>query len=374
MSIIGSTPVQQTAASKANAASAPAQTAPNVSQTAQAPPSTAAALTTITEAPSSPSSSVAVTNAQGNAARSALGPTALSLEQPKEAEAAVAANEARKTNIDFNSLQSMEARKNFVQNITQLDGHEGGHDGANCGPTALVSSLTMADPKATQKLAKGVLDLSSSDRKKMFGDRTLGKSEAEALRRLANGNASPEDVRVLGNVMSETKGVNASDGSTPEEMAKMLSSCSKILGDDMPNFNLHMYASADKVGPSHWQGYANGVEIDPWPNSKGQATLTEGPAGLAQGASRFENGTVHTKMIVEDHGKRIVMPRYLSHTGGDGNLENATRVHNPNPNDPLTTYVYTQDFFGYGYTRKEGQVPDNVDPTSEPGNSIGSSL
>lgn len=338
---------------------------------------TSSSLSQQTNPPSSPQASARVTSTQGHTARLVLGSSsgpeqgtgALSLQQKSEAENAVAGNTARKTPVDFGTLQDKESRKAFLKNVTQLDGvdAQGDRDGQCCGPTALVSSITMADPKATQKMAKGILDLSSSQRKKMFKGE-LSKNQVEALRRINSGKASPADIQVLGQVMADTKGVNVKNGASPDEMAKMISNTTKLLGDDMPDFSLHMYSSRNKSGEAHWQGYANGVEIDPWPDSKGQATLTEGSAGLGQGASRFEGGTVHTKMIVENKGKRITIPRYLG-LDAQGN-----RVHNADVNQPLTTYTYTQDWFGYDYTRSSGDIPSGVDPGQEPSKNFGNAI
>lgn len=291
----------------------------------------------------------------------------VSLANQNQAEDAVKANTARTQNTDFNTLQDPAKRKEFVQNITQLDGHRDGKDGQSCGPTALVAGITMADPEAAKKLAGGILSQGLSARKEMFGSNELSKSDIEALRRIQGGNASPADMQALAQVMATSKGVNtAGNGASPDEMGRLVGNATKLMGGKMPNMELHLFAdSKDPKAGGHWQAYANGVEIDPWPNDKGQATLTEGAAGLAQGSKHFPNGTVHTKMIIQKEGQDIHMPRYL------GQDANGNRVANADPNQPLTNYHYKQDIFGYGYTRTDGEVPAGVDPSREPSKEIG---
>ena len=256
-----------------------------------------------------------------------------------------------------------------MQNITQLDGHKDGKDGQSCGPTALVAGITMADPESSKKLAGGILTQSSSARKEMFGSNELSKGDAAALRRIQDGNASPSDMQVLAQVLGNSKGVDTSNGSSPDEMGRLVGNATKLMGGKMPNMELHLFADAkDPKAGGHWQASANGTEIDPWPNDKGQATLTEGPAGLAQGAQHFPNGTVHTKMIIQNEGQDIHVPRYL------GLDSNGNRVANADPNQPLTNYHYKQDTFGYGYHRTDGQVPANVDPNQEPAEELGQKL
>jgi hypothetical protein len=149
-------------------------------------------------------------------------------------------------------------------------------------------------------------------------------------------------------------------------MGKLVGNATKLMGGKMPNMELHMFAdSKDPNAGAHWQAFANGVEIDPWPNEQGQSTLTEGPAGLAQGAQHFPNGALHTKMIIQNEGQDIHMPRYL------GLDARGNRVSNADPNQPLTNYHYKQDTFGYGYHRTSGQVPSQVNPDMEPGAEFG---
>lgn len=290
----------------------------------------------------------------------------VSLANSDQAEDAVKANTARTQSADFKKLQDdPAARKAFVQNITQLDGSRGGSDGQSCGPTSLVAGITMADPESARKLAQGILAQGSSARKEMFGNYQLSQDDAAALRRVQDGNASPADMQVLAQVMGNSKGVNTANGTSPDEMGKLVGNANKLMGGKMPNMELHMFAdSKDPKAGAHWQAMANGVEIDPWPNDKGQATLTEGPGGLAQGASHFPNGTVHTKMIIQNQGKDIHMPRYL------GLDAQGKRVANADPNQPLTNYHYKQDWIGYGYTRSAGELPAGVDPNQEPGQEI----
>lgn len=280
-------------------------------------------------------------------------------------ENSVAANPARKVPVDLNSLQDQTKRTEFVKNITQLDGVQGGSDEVSCGPTALVASMTMADPKSTQKLAAGLLNQSFNDRSKMFGGgHEFSEKETTALTHIRDGNASPADVQSLAQVMSQMKGTSGEEGTTDAGMARMISNTTQILGKDMPNLELHMYANAKQEdNKAHWQGYANGVEIDPWPNAQGQSTITPGSAGLAQGASHYENGAVYTKMIVQDHGKRLTIPRYL------GVDSHGQRVSNPDTNTPLTVYEYKQDTFGYGYSRTSGREPAGL--VWEPGDKLG---
>ena len=293
----------------------------------------------------------------------------VSLASQDQAEDAVKANTARKQNTDFNTLQDPGNRKSFVQNITQLDGARNGVDGQSCGPTALVAGITMADPESSKKLAGGILDQNSSDRKEMFGNNPLDKDDAAALRRIRDGNASPADMQVMAQVMASSKGVNTGNGTSPDEMGRLVGNASKLMGGKMPNMELHMFADAkDPKAGGHWQAYANGTEIDPWPNDQGQATLTEGPAGLAQGAQHFTNGSVHTKMIIQNEGKDIHMPRYLG-LDAQGN-----RVANADPNQPLTNYHYKQDWIGYGYSRSAGEIPAGVDPNQEPDKEMGQTI
>lgn len=285
----------------------------------------------------------------------------VALADQDRAEAAVKANPARTESKDFSSLQDPANRKAFVQNITQLDGHKDGKDGQSCGPTALVAGITMADPESARKLAGGILSQSSSDRKAMFGSNELSKDDAAALRRIQDGKASPADMQVLAQVMGNSKGVDTSNGTSPDEMGRLVGNATRLMGGKMPNMELHLFADAkDPKAGGHWQAYAQGTEIDPWPNDKGQATLTEGPAGLGQGASHFPNGSVHTKMIIQKEGKEIHVPRYL------GLDSQGKRVANSDPNQPLTHYHYKQDTFGYGYHRTQGESPAGVDPAQEP--------
>lgn len=290
----------------------------------------------------------------------------VALADQDKAEDAVKANPARTEKTDFGRLQDPAKRKEFVQNITQLDGSRGGSDGQSCGPTALVAGITMADPESAKKLAQGILTQGSKARKEMFGNNELSKDDAAALRRIQDGNASPADMQVLAQVMGTSKGVNMGNGTSPDEMGKLVGNATKLMGGKMPNMEMHLFAdSKDPKAGGHWQAYANGTEIDPWPNDKGQATLTEGPAGLAQGSRHFPNGTVHTKMIIQNEGKDIHMPRYL------GLDANGNRVANADPNQPLTNYHYKQDWIGYGYTRSSGDIPAGVDPNQEPSKEIG---
>ena len=290
----------------------------------------------------------------------------VSLENQDQAEAAVKANTARTQQTDFKSLQDPTNRKAFVQNITQLDGSKGGSDGQSCGPTALVAGITMADPESAQKLAQGILAQGSSERKEMFGNNRLSDDDAAALRRIQDGKASPSDMQVLAQVMGTSKGVQTGNGTSPDEMGRLVGNATKLMGGKMPNMEMHLFADAkDPKAGGYWQSYANGTEIDPWPNDKGQATLTEGPAGLAQGSQHFPNGTVHTKMIIQNGGKDIHMPRYLG-LDAQGN-----RVANADPNQPLTNYHYKQDWIGYGYTRSSGDIPAGVDPKQEPEAALG---
>lgn len=284
----------------------------------------------------------------------------------KERADAVAANPGHRAVTDFNTLGDREARKTFVSNITQLGGGRGDLDGQMCGPTALVAGITMGDPKATQKLAGGILDQSYSEHNKMFSE-PLGKDNVEALKRIRDGNASPADVARLAAVMSTSRGVNiGTNGASVDEMGAMLSNARSFLKDDMPNMSLHMYADANsKDAGSHWQVGSSGVEIDPWPNAKGQSPMTEGAAGLGQGASHYPQGTVHTKILVEDHGNRLTIPRYLG-VDAQGN-----RIKNDDVNQPLTHYVYDSNWLGWGYSRSSGEMPPGVKPDSEPAGEIG---
>lgn len=293
----------------------------------------------------------------------------VALANQDQAEAAVKANTARTEAKDFNTLQDPAQRKAFVQNITQLDGHKDGKDGQSCGPTALVAGITMADPESSKKLAAGILAQGSSDRKEMFGSNELSKHDAAALRRIQDGNASPSDMQILAQVMGNSKGVETGNGTSPDEMGRLVGNATKLMGGKMPNMEMHLFADAkDPKAGGHWQSFANGTEIDPWPNDKGQATLTEGSAGLAQGSQHFPNGTVHTKMIIQNEGQDIHMPRYL------GLDANGNRVANSDANQPLTNYHYKQDTFGYGYHRTDGAVPSKVDPNQEPAEELGQKL
>ncbi|GMU59493.1 MAG: hypothetical protein AMXMBFR34_12560 [Myxococcaceae bacterium] len=298
--------------------------------------------------PTTPEPKVAATQAPESEAE-AGGRVSLSTDTDARAEAAAQANPARTKPVPLDSLGDLNARRAFVQNVVQLDGITGGSDTASCGPTALVSGMLMADPKSVQKLAGKILEMNSKEKKALFGDDTLGEVRAQALRNLRDGTASPADVQVLSQVIGARvmKG-----GSTAEEMMRLVGGMRKLLGSDMPNLSLHLYSSAKDPGSGlHWQAYANGVEIDPWPNEKGQATLLDGKDGLRHGAGHFKDGTCHSKLIIEDHGKRIVVPRYVAMS------EAGQRIANPNPNVPLTNYTYEMDLIGYSYSRTRGNEP-----------------
>ena len=288
------------------------------------------------------------------------GRVSLSTDDANRAEAAALANPARTKQVDLASLGDLNARKAFVRNVVQLDGVKGGTDEASCGPTSLVTAMLMADPKSVQTLAGKILEMNSAQKKTLFGDDTLGEPRAKALRAIRDGKASPADIQVLAQVVGARV---VAGGSTSSEMMRLVGSMRNLLGSDMPNFSLHLYSSSkDPSSGLHWQAYANGVEIDPWPNEQGQATLLEGSTGLGHGAGHFKDGTCHTKLIVEDHGKRIVVPRYVA-LGTDDK-----RIANGNPNIPLTNYTYEMPWYSSDYKRTHGAAIPNAQ--SEPPDSI----